>query len=776
MARTFNVVNKSVRKIDALALAMGRPLYALDRAPEDALVIKFLWSPHAHAVIRSLDVSGAEKMPGVRCVLHHGNVPRIPHTTAGQGYPEPSPYDTCMFDRKVRFVGDRVAAVAAESVELAEQAIAAIRVEYEVLPAVLSPDDAMKPGAPVIHDEPDAHAKIPVPYEPRKNMAAYVGMDVGSLDEGLADADVVVDHEYYAHYAQHCPIEPHVAFSYIDPEGRLVIVTSTQVPFHVRRIVAQCLEIPVRRIRVIKPRIGGGFGVKQEVLVEDVVGMMALRTQRPCRLEYTREEEFVSARTRHPVRTRLRLGAKKDGTITALGMDCLSNTGAYGAHALTVVCNCGSKMLPLYRARHIHFTGTAVYTNLPVGGAYRGYGATQSALAVECAMDELAEQLGFDPLEFRAMNHIRSGDTSPVFRALGEGKAGVEQSIGSCELARCIKLGAKEIGWKKRGDWRKKTGRERRGIGMACLMQGSSIPEIDMGAASLKMNEDGSFNLLMGATDLGTGSDTVLAQIAAEALGCDLEKIIVYSSDTDMTPFDVGAYASSTTYLSGSAVRNVAEKVVKQILAVAGRMLDKKPGELRIENSVVHAKDDSARVTFSEVALHSLYAADQHQIGALSSHITHKSPPPFSAHFAEVEVDTETGQVRVVKYVAAVDCGTAINPKLAEGQTEGGVLNGISYALTEEFLFNERGKMTNASFHDYKIFSLRDKPELKTILVDSYEKTGPYGAKSVSEICINGPLPAISNAIYNAVGVRLREGPFTAEKVWRALRGRPPHP
>ncbi len=769
MPRTFQVVNKSVRKIDALALALGRPMYAGDKVPPDALVIKFLWSPHAHARINSIDVSAAEAMPGVRCILHHGNVPRIPHTTAGQGYPEPSPYDTFMFDHKVRFVGDRVAAVAADTREIAEAAVAAIRVEYEPLPAVLDPADAMKPGAPVIHDEPDAHAKIPVPYEPARNMAAFVGMDIGSLDEGLAAADATVDGEYQAHYAQHCPIEPHIAFAEIDPEGRLVIVTSTQVPFHVRRIVAQCLELPVRKIRVIKPRIGGGFGVKQEVLIEDVVAMMTWRTQRPCLLEFTREEEFVSARTRHPIRTRLRLGAKKDGTITAIGMDCLSNTGAYGAHALTVVCNCGSKMLPLYRAPHVHFTGTAVYTNLPVGGAYRGYGATQSALAVECAMDELAEKLGLDPIEFRRKNHIRSGDTSPVFRALGEGKAGVEQSIGSCELEKCIALGAKEIGWKKRGDWREKTGRFRRGIGMACLMQGSSIPEIDMGAASIKMNEDGSFNLLMGATDLGTGSDTVLAQIAAETLGCDIEKIIVYSSDTDMTPFDVGAYASSTTYLSGAAVRNAAEKVVKQILDVASHLLGRKPRELKIENSAVIAKDGSGRVTFSEIALHSLYAAEQHQIGALSSHITHKSPPPFSAHFAEVEVDTETGLVTVLRYVAAVDCGTAINPKLAEGQTEGGVLNGISYALTEQYLFNERGRMTNATFQQYKLFSMRDKPPIKTILVPSYEKTGPYGAKSVAEICINGPLPAISNAIYNAVGVRLREAPFTAEKIWRAL-------
>ena len=767
--RDFKVVNQSLRKIDAMALALGKPMFAADRAPEDSLHIKFLWSPHAHAVITSIDISAAETMPGVHCVLYHGNVPRVPHTTAGQGFPEPSPYDSFMFDTKVRYVGDRVAAVAADTEEIAEAALAAIRVEYKVLPAVLSAEDAMKDGAPVIHDEPDAHAKIPVPYEPQKNMAAFVGMDVGSIEKGIGEADEVVDQSYYAHYGQHCPIETHVAFAYIDPEGRLTIVTSTQVPFHVRRIVAQCLEIPVRRIRVIKPRIGGGFGVKQEVLMEDVVAMMALRTGKPCLLSFTREEEFVSSRTRHPIRTRLRLAAKKDGTITAIGMDCLSNTGAYGGHALTVVCNCGSKMLPLYRAQNIHFTGTAVYTNLPVGGAYRGYGATQSSLAVECAMDELAEKIGMDPLAFRQMNHIRSGETSPVFRALGEGKAGVEQSIGSCELAKCIKVGAKEIGWKKRGDWRKKTGRYRRGIGVACLMQGSSIPEIDMGAASLKMNEDGSFNLLMGATDLGTGSDTVLAQIAAETLNVDLDKILVYSSDTDLTPFDVGAYASSTTYLSGMAVKNAAEKVCKQLLDVGAAILGKKPSEMKIEHACVVAKDGSGSVSYGDIAIRSMYGQDQFQIGALSSKISHKSPPPFSAHFAEVEVDTETGRVRVMRYVAAVDCGTAINPKLAEGQTEGGVMNGISYALTEDYVFNDKGRMLNATFQQYKLFSMRDKPEIKTILVPSYENTGPYGAKSVSEICINGPLPAISNAIYNAVGVRLREGPFTAEKVWRAM-------
>lgn len=768
--RNFKVVNRPVAKLDALPLALGKPLFTADFKPSDALHAKILWSPHAHAIIKSIDISAAANMPGVHCVLYHGNVPRIAHTTAGQGYPEPSPYDTFMFDRKVRYVGDRVAAVAAETPEIAAAALKAIKVEYEILEPVLSIEEALKEGAPVIHDEPEARAIIPVPYEPKKNIAAKVGMDVGNVEQAMASAAYKLDQSYSIHLAQHCPIEPHVALAHVDSEGRLVIRTSTQVPFHARRITAQTLDIPVRMVRVIKPRIGGGFGAKQEVLIEDVVGMLAWRTRRPVFLMYTREEEFVSSRTRHPEKIRVRLGADPEGTLTALGMDCISNTGAYGAHALTVVCNSGSKVLPLYRSPNVHFTGTAVYTNLPVGGAYRGYGATQAAFAVESAIDELAEQIGVDPLVFRMNHHIRSGETSPVFAALGEGKEGVEQSIGSCGLDKCIKLGAKAIGWKKRGDWRKKKGRFRRGIGMCTLMQGSSIPEIDMGAASIKMNDDGSFNLLMGATDLGTGSDTVLAQIAAEVLCTSPDQIIAYSSDTDMTPFDVGAYASSTTYLTGNAVLKAALEVKKQILRVAAEMLEKKPAELEMRERQVVAKDGSASVTFQDVALHSLYAANQFQIAAISSHISHKSPPPFAAHFAEVEVDTETGWVRVVKYVSATDCGTAIHPKLAEGQVEGAVMNGICYALTEQYLFNDKGRMLNDSFLHYKIYSMRDKPELVTILVPTYEKTGPFGAKSVSEIGINGPCPAIANAIYNAVGVRLREAPFTPEKIWKGLQ------
>jgi CO/xanthine dehydrogenase Mo-binding subunit len=768
-AKKFKVVNKSVTKKDGMQLALGKPSYVADVMPPNPLIIKMLRSPHAHANIKSIDISAAEKMDGIHCVLCHTNVKRVPHTTAGQGAPEPSPYDTYTFPKKVRYVGDRVAAVAADTAEIAQAALDSIKVEYEVLKPVLSIEEALAPGAPIIHDEEDCYIPIPVPYFPEKNICAKVDMEEGSVDEGMKNAPVTIDDEYETHYAQHTPIEPHICGAYMDPQNRIVIITSTQVPFHARRIAAQALELPVKKIRVIKPRIGGGFGTKQEVLLEDITALMALRTGKPVLWELTRAEEFIS-RTRHPQKFRIRLGFEKDGTLNTYGMKVISNTGAYGSHALTVMCNCGSKVLPIYRAKNILFDGSTVYTNMPVAGAYRGYGATQAAFAVETAMDEVADMLKMDPIDLRKKNHIKSGETSPVFRHLGEGKEGVEQSIGSCGLGECIELGREEIKWDE--NWKhhtEKTGRYRRGLGMCTLMQGSSVPEIDMGAASIKMNEDGSFNLLIGATDLGTGSDTVLAQCAAEALETTNDDILVYSSDTDMTPFDVGAYASSTTYLSGFAVKKAADKVKAQIISVAADMMDKPESELTCFEKTVVA-EDGTMVTYSQIANFSMYERNQFQIHGVASHITHKSPPPFSAHFTEVEVDTYTGKVKVLSYVAAVDCGTAINPQLSEGQTEGGVLNGISYALTEQYLFDEDGKMTNDSFHDYHIYSMLDSPRIKSIIVPTYEETGPYGAKSVSEICINGPAPAIGNAIYNACGVRLKTLPLTQEKVWKALQ------
>ncbi|HOY67852.1 MAG TPA: molybdopterin-dependent oxidoreductase [Candidatus Ozemobacteraceae bacterium] len=764
----FSVVNHSCEKIDGYGLVCGTQKYAGDYDMPDMLHIKVLTSPHAHARIRNIDTAEAKKLPGVVGVWTWQDVPRVARTTAGQGYPEPSPYDTFLLDSKVRFVGDRVAIVAAETLEAAVDACRLIRVEYEVLPAILDPEKAMDKGAPVIHDEPEAKMPIPAFYDAMHNHCAHVDARFGDLQKAFKDADVVLERKYHTHYAQHCALEPHTCLSYLDESDRLTLRVSTQVPFHSRRITAQTLGIPIKKVRVIKPRIGGGFGSKQEVLLEDVCGFVTLATRRPARWELTREEEFVSSRTRHPMIITIKTGVKKNGTITGISMKILSNTGAYGSHALTVMSNCGSKVLPLYKANNVEFIGDTVYTNLPVCGAYRGYGATQAAFAMESQMDEMAAAIGMDPLEFRTKNHIREGETSPVFKALGEGRAGVDMRIGSCGLSKCIEIGAKEIGWKnKRG--KPGYGPKRRGIGMCILMQGSSIPEIDMGSAFIKMNDDGSFNLLLGATDLGTGSDTILAQIAAETLGCDQTDIIVTSSDTDFTPFDTGAYASSTTYLSGGAVIRAAEQVRDQIRAVAASMLNEPVENVTIGNRFAWGRNPKSRFSFAQICRYAMYEGNQFQIAAIGSHVTHASPPPFSAHFAEVEVDIETGEVKVIKYVAAVDCGTAINPQLADGQTQGGVLNGISFALAEQFYFDEKGRVLNPNFKNYKIFSAADMPELKTFLVPTYEPTGPYGAKSVSEICINGPLPAIGNAIRDAIGVRLTRPPFTAEKILAAL-------
>lgn len=767
MNNHYKVVNKSVKKVDGLALACGKPVFTEDFNINDLLCVKVLYSTKAHARIKNIDISKAEALEGVKCVLCYKNVPRVLRTTAGQGYPEPSPYDSVLFDNKVRFVGDRVAAVAAVNEEIADKALELIQVNYDVLGHIIDPRDAMKDNAPVIHDEKDCKVIIPIDYKPEKNICATVSAIVGDVDAALKNSDYVFEETVHAPRAQHCATEPHISVAYLDEKDRIVIVTSTQVPFHVRRIVAQTLELPVKKIRVIKPRVGGAFGSKQEVCFEDIVAMITLRTGMPCKLKFTREEVFISSRTRHEQYVTLKAGLNKDGKITAFDMYVLSNTGAYGSHGLTVMCNCGSKVLPLYPTDNINFKGHAVYTNTPVAGAYRGYGATQAAFAMEIIIDQMAEKLGIDPVEFRLSHHIQEGQGSAIFQALGEGREGVEQKVKSCGLAECIKLGAQEINWKEKYNKPKDRGPIKKGIGMAALMQGSSIPEIDMASASLKMNEDGSFNLLVGATDLGTGSDTVLAQIAAESLGISDDDIVVYSSDTDMTPFDVGAYASSTTYLSGMAVKNTAEEVKKQIIKVVSEMFMEKDCIYTFENKKVKSSSGK-EASFEEIANRAMYQQNQFQIGAIGSAISHSSPPPFSAHFVEVEVDTETGKVTVLKYVAAVDCGTAINPKLAEGQTEGAVLNGISYALTENYVLNDHGKMLNPNFRHYKTLKMNDIREIKTILVPTHEPTGPYGAKSVSEISINGAMPAISNAIYNATGVRLTDAPFTPDRVLKA--------
>jgi len=766
--KDFATVGKSELKVDGRGLVTGKPLFTADIDLPGTLHVKILRSPHAHAKIISIDTSAAEMMPGVALVLTHKNTPSTRYTTAGQGFPEPSPYDTRMFDTVMRFVGDRVAAVAAETRQIAEAALKTIVVTYEKLPAVLSIDEALADGAPVVHDEEDSTGI----YDAKRNIVANIDILAGDVERGFAESDVIVETTCETQYAQHTPIEPHVALSYLAPDDRLVLRTSTQVPFHVRRIVAYALGIPVHQIRVIKPRVGGGFGTKQEILLEGVAGLVTLRTRRPALIELTREEEFVSSRTRHPMRVRVKLGARKDGMLNALEMEGISNTGAYGSHGLTVLSNTGSKTLPLYnKAPNVHFYGKAVYTNLPVPGAYRGYGATQGYFPLEVAMDELAEKLGIDSVELRRMNHIRAGETSPIFVKLGEGREGVEQVIESCELEKCIDIGAQRIGWSEKHGKKTREGSWVHGLGMSVHMQGSGIPEIDMGAATIKMNEDGSFNLLIGATDLGTGSDTILGQIAAEVLGVPLEKIIVYSSDTDLTPFDVGAYASSTTYVSGTAVKRAAEKVREQIINVAAEMLNVDRSQLTVANEQVCTPDGKG-VTLAKICEQAMYIKDQFQIGATASGLMHQSPPPFMASFAEIAVDTETGELKILNYAVAADCGTVINPKMAEGQMEGAIANGIGYALTEEMQLSPTGGVRNPNLFDYKILGMLDMPPLDVVLVDSYEPTGPLGAKSVAEIGINAPIPTLANAIYDAIGVRLTKTPFTPEKILAALQAK----
>ncbi|UCF10174.1 MAG: molybdopterin-dependent oxidoreductase [Candidatus Bipolaricaulota bacterium] len=763
----FRVVATSARKVDGHGLVTGRPKFVADVALPGQLTVRLLTSPYAHARITSIDVSEAEAVPGVACILTHENTPTSRFTTAGQGYPEPSPYDTRLFDDKVRYVGDYVAAVAADCDAAALDAVAKIRVAYEELPAVLSIDDALADGAPVIHDEADAEGI----YDASRNIVADVDIDIGDVEKGFADSPVIIETTCETQYAQHTPIETHIVQSALDGDGRLVLRTSTQVPFHVRRIVARTLGLPIHRVRVIKPRIGGGFGTKQEILLESIAGLITLRTGRPALLHLTRREEFVSARTRHPMRVRVKLGADEDGTLRALEMEALSNTGAYGSHGLTVLSNTGSKTLPLYnKASDVHFFGKAVYTNLPVAGAYRGYGATQGYFPLETAMDALAERVGLDPIAVRERNAIRSGESSPIFEKLGEGREGVAFAIRSCELERCIEIGRERIGWDAKRGKRERNGSWVHGLGLSIHMQGSGIPQIDMAAATIVMNEDATCNLLVGATDLGTGSDTILAQIAAEVLGIPVEAVRVTSSDTDTTPFDVGAYASSTTYVSGMAVQRAAQQVRGQILEVAAAALETDVGALRLGEGRVEAPSGEI-LSLAEVCGRATHVVDQFQIAATASCVPEESPPPFLASFAEVAVDTETGRVKVIKYVAAVDCGVPINPKMAEGQVEGSIVNGIGYALTEEMLFSSRGRVRNPTLFDYKIPAAPDVPEIEVILVDSYEPTGPMGAKSVGEIAINAPIPTIANAIYDAVGVRLTRTPFTAERVLAALRG-----
>jgi len=795
---TYQTVGKPEKKVDAIKLVQGKPAFTADMDMRGMLYARVLRSPHAHARIKNIDASKARELKGVAAVLTWQDIPRVVYSTAGQSDPIPGPLDTFSLDHKVRFVGDRVAMVAAETPEIAEQALKLIDVEYEILPAILDSREAMKPEAIKLHDEPE-YVNF-ADSDPEKNLAAHIRIDIGDVEKGFAEADEIFEGEYEVPKVQQAHIEPHVCITYWDEDDRLVIRTSTQVPFHVRRMLAPVLNLPVKRIRVIKPRIGGGFGGKQEVLMEDVPAHLTIATKRPVLYEYTREEEFIGARSRHPMKVKMKTGVKRDGTITANLMYALSDTGAYGCHALTVTGNTGHKAMALYvgdgeyrKAPNIRFYADIVYTNTPPAGAFRGYGVPQGYWPLDRHMEKIARALHLDPIEFRLKNAIHPGEYHPFSTAWNEGREPRPEIIHTVGLEQCVAQARAAIGWDDKfgnEEWHKNvpgakyqvsgrnlilgTSHLKRGIGVAMVMQGTAIPYLDMGGASVKMNDDGSFNLLVGATDLGTGSDTVLAQMAAEVLGVPIEDMITYSSDTDFTPFDKGAYASSTTYISGTAAVKAAEKCAERIRVRATMILELPESEaanIKLSNRQAIAPDGRT-VPFTEIALDSLHKNNQEQIMGVASYVSPVSPPPFAAQFAEVTVDTETGAVTVDRLVMAVDSGVIVNPLTASGQIEGGMTQALGYAVCEEMRYDEKGDAIERDLDRYHIFRADEMPALETIFVETFEPSHPFGVKAVAEIPMDGVAPAVGNAILDAVGVNVDEIPATPERVWKALQSR----
>jgi len=765
----LRVVGKPEPKVDGVKLAAGRPAFTDDVRPEGMLYGALLTSPHAHARIVRIDASRARALPGVHAVLTHEDIPRVKYATGGQSYPQPPPFDQVSLDNKVRHVGDRVAVVAAETPELAQRALRLIEVEYEVLPHVLDPETAMQEGAPVVHDEPDTEGI----YDAQRNIVHHIEAEGGDREAQWARADHTFEGEYRTSQQQHAHIEPHVCITTWDADGRLVVRTSTQVPFHIRRMLAPLTGLPVRRIRVIKPRIGGGFGNKQEMILEDLCAHLTIATGRPVRMEYTRQQEFTSSRSRHPQIMRYKIGVTDEMEVVATELYLIGDTCAYGTHGLTVQMVGGQKGLTLYNAPYSKFVCDVVYTNKPTPGAFRGYGSMQCHFGIETLMSEIADQMGWDVVAFKRKNWIKQGEELLLAKALGEGREGFAQIIRSSGLEQCVQVGLEAVDWySKRGNetWRQGDKGTRRGIGMAVMLHGSGIAGLDMAAATIKMNDDGSFNLLVGATDLGTGSDTILAQMAAEVLGAPVEDFVVYSSDTDFTPFDKGAYASSTTYISGGAVRKAALKVADQVKAHAARMLGLETTEgMELRDRQVFEPDGSS-LTLAQVALSSLHQQDQHQIIASASHISHECPPPFGAQFVELVVDTETGQVTVERVLMVADAGRVINPITASGQVEGGLQQVLGFAHCEEMVYDEDGRLVNPRLGPYHVYKANEMPRMGVIFVQTDEPTGPFGAKSISELPMDGIAPAMADAIHDATEVWIREVPFTPERVWRALR------
>ena len=752
----YNAIHKPVRKKDAMQLLLGKPVYTEDLAPKDALTVKILRSPHANAMVREIDAAAALKIPGVVAVYTWQDVPRNRFTIAGQTYPEPSPYDRLILDRHVRFAGDAVAIIAAETEKAALKAMKLIKVQYDILPAVLDFRTA-KDNKTLVHPEEDWVPTCPVGGDNRRNLVASDSNSDGDVDAVLAGCDIVLDRTYHTKAYNQAMMETFRTCAEMDRYGRLHILSSTQIVFHVRRILSRALGLPMSRIRVEKPRIGGGFGAKQTAVCEMYPAFVTLKTGRPSKLVYTREEAQIAGSPRHEMQVRVRLGADREGHIRAIDMYTLSNTGAYGEHGPTTVGLSGHKSIPMYTGNleAYRFRYDVVYTNHQAAGAYRGYGATQGIFALETTVNELAEQLGIDPTVIRDRNMVREGMKMTSY---------YNEMANACALDRCLEHCRRIFRWEEKYPVRDMGNGKVRAAGVAMAMQGSCISNVDVGSATLKLSEDGTYNLIIGAADMGTGCDTILAQMAAECLDCSVEDIAVFGADTDTSPYDSGSYASSTTYITGKAVEKACAELKQKICEIAAGMLHCQPDEVVFEGKRVRRIHSDESLTLQEIG-YKTQVFNNIAAEATASHSSPVSPPPYMAGMVEIELDKETGLVTILDYMAVVDCGIPINPALARIQTEGGIVQGIGHTLMENVQYDANGKPIESSFLQYKIPTRLDMGHLRVEFENSYEPTGPFGAKSIGEIVINTPAPAIAHAIYRATGVWHREIPITPEQI-----------
>lgn len=758
--KKYNAINQPVRKKDSMQLLLGKPVYVEDIAPKDALAVKLLRSPHANAIVEEINVSVAKKVPGVVDIYTWEDVPKQRFAIAGQTYPEPSPYDRLILDRHVRFVGDVVAIIAAENEKAALKAMKLIKVKYKILEPVLDFHQA-KDNEILVHPEEDWLAQVPVGGDARRNLVASEISGDGDVDAVLADCDEVLEHAYHMRSFNQAMMETFRTYTELDRYGRLHVISSTQIVFHVRRILSRALGIPKSKIRVEKPRIGGGFGAKQTAVSEVYPAFVTLKTGRPAQLIFTREESQIAGSPRHEMEVRVRLGADKDGHIRGLDLYTLSNSGAYGEHGPTTVGLSGHKSIPLYTGglEAFRFGYDVVYTNTMAAGAYRGYGATQGIFALETSVNELAEKLGIDPTIIREKNMLREGMKMPAYYG---------ETANACALDKCMARCKELFHWDEKYPVRDMGNGKVRAAGVAMAMQGSCISNVDVGSATVKLADDGSFNLIIGAADMGTGCDTILAQMVAECMDCSVDDVAVFGADTDASPYDSGSYASSTTYITGKAVEMACAKLKIQLCGIAAGMLGCSTEEVVFENGRVKQINTEKSVSLAEISVKDQVNNDIAAV-ATASHSSPVSPPPYMVGMVEIELDKDTGEVKILDYVAVVDCGITINPALARIQTEGGIVQGIGHTLFENITYDRNGRPIESSFLQYKVPTRLDMGHLRVEFENSYEPTGPFGAKSIGEIVINTPAPAIAHAIYRATGVWHRELPITPEKILMSM-------